>query len=61
MLPSGLVDGAEKADDAVVMRPVVKEVGESADGGNSNDTKPENEGIIHMVIIAQLKYGGDLW
>ena len=52
MLPSGLVDGAEEADDAVVVRPIVKEVGEGAQTRNGDNAEPENEDIIHMVIIA---------
>ena len=52
VFPSRFVDGAKEAGDAVVVRPVIEKVGKGADGRDNNDAKPEDENIVHVVIIA---------
>ena len=58
MLPGGFVDGSEKADSAIMVCPFVEEMGESADGADEDDAKPEIENVVHNFIIALVVYFG---
>ena len=52
VLPGGFVDGGKEAEDAVLMGPVVEEVGDGASNANDNDAEPEVECVVHGFIIA---------
>ena len=52
MLPSGFVDSGKEPNGAMLTGEVVKKVGESASGGNNDDAKPHDEGVVHEYIIA---------
>ena len=62
VLPSRFVDGGEEAEDVVMVRPLVQEVGESADCADDDDAEPKIECIVHIFIIPLVVFhGGELW
>ena len=52
VLPGGFVDGSEEPDRAVLAGEVVEKMGESASSRDDDDTKPHDENIVHIFIIA---------
>lgn len=51
MFPGGFIDGGKEANGAIVVGPLVKEVGEGANGADGDNAEPEIKNVVHEFII----------